>query len=187
MNILAEIFFALWFFLPAGLANMVPILVAKMPGLRQWDTPIDMGKTYKGQRILGAHKTWRGLAVGILMATVTLWLQQVAIEQFSWLQDWTDQVDYASLPILLVGPLFGLGALGGDAIESFFKRQKKVAPGHGWFPFDQIDYIVGGAIATAPFVQLRFWQYIELLVLWLLVHLISSYIGYLLHLKERPI
>lgn len=187
MNILAELFFALWFFLPAGLANMVPILAAKMPGLRHLNAPIDGGRTYKNQRILGAHKTWRGLIVGIVIATITLWAQQYAIGQSTWLYELTNQVNYADLMIWVVGPLFGLGALGGDAIESFFKRQRQVAPGHGWFPFDQIDYIVGGAIATAPFVRLQLWQYIELLVLWLIVHVIASYVGYLLHFKDKPI
>jgi CDP-2,3-bis-(O-geranylgeranyl)-sn-glycerol synthase len=187
MHILAELFFALWFFLPAGLANMAPILVAKMPGLRAYNAPIDGGMTYRGQRILGSHKTWRGLIVGIIVATLTLWAQQWAIGHFESLKHITDQVNYASLSVLIVGPLFGLGALGGDAIESFFKRQRKVPPGNGWFPFDQIDYIVGGAIATAPFVQLKLWQYVELLALWLIVHLIASYIGYLLHFKDKPI
>ena len=182
-----EIFFALWFFLPAGIANVTPILVAKLPVFSRWNAPIDGGKVYKGKRILGAHKTWRGLVTGVAAATLTLWLQQEAALNVSWVAEWTDQVDYAALPILIVGPLFGLGALGGDAIESFFKRQRNVAPGHGWFPFDQIDYIVGGALLTAPFIRLRFWQYVELLVIWLIVHLISSYIGFLLHLKERPI
>lgn len=180
-------FFALWFFLPAGIANAAPIFVANMPYLRKFNAPIDGGRTYKGQRILGSHKTWRGLITGIIMATLVLWLQQLAVEHWQTLAEWTKQVDYATLPTLVVGPLFGLGALGGDAIESFFKRQRNVAPGHGWFPFDQTDYIIGGAIAVAPFVQLRLWQYIELLLIWLLVHVVASYIGYLLHLKERPI
>ncbi len=186
-GVLVDLFFALWFFLPAGMANMIPILVAKTPGLRRFNAPIDGGRTYKGKRIFGAHKTWRGLVSGIITATLILWLQQWAIRHVGWLANLTDQVDYAQLSVLIVGPLFGLGALGGDAIESFFKRQRNVAPGNGWFPFDQTDYIIGGAIATAPFVRLRFWQYIELLVLWLLVHIVASYIGFLLKFKDKPI
>lgn len=181
------LFFAIWFFLPAGVANAAPILAAKMPGIRHLDAPIDGGRTYRGQRLLGSHKTWRGLAVGIVAGTLVLWLQQLGVEHTSWLAHWTHQVDYSDLPTLIMGPLFGIGALGGDAIESFFKRQRKVAPGRGWFPFDQTDYIIGGALATAPFVQLRFWQYVELLAIWLIVHLVASYIGFLLKLKERPI
>lgn len=166
---------------------MIPIVAAKVPGLRKYNAPIDMGMTFRGKRVFGAHKTWRGLVSGIIIATLALWGQQELIGHSAWLREWTSQVNYLTLPLWIVGPLFGIGALGGDAIESFFKRQRGVAPGRGWFPFDQTDYIIGGALLTAPFIQLRFWQYVQLLVIWLVVHLIASYIGYLLHLKERPI
>ena len=182
-----HVLFALWFFLPAGIANVTPIFAAHIPGLRKLSMPLDMGKTYKGKPIFGSHKTWRGIVTGVIFATLTLWLQQLAVENYAWAQSLTSDVDYAHLPVLLLGPLFALGALGGDAIESFFKRQKGVAPGHGWFPFDQIDYIIGGAIATMPFVTLSIWQYAWLVLLWLVVHVISTVIGYFLGLKERPI
>jgi CDP-2,3-bis-(O-geranylgeranyl)-sn-glycerol synthase len=182
-----DIFFALWFFFPAAIANMVPILVAPFPYLRRFTAPIDGGLTYRGKRLLGSHKTWRGLIAGIIFATLVLWLQQLAVDHSLWIQRMTSQVDYSSLPTLILGPLFAIGALGGDAIESFFKRQRDVAPGHGWFPFDQIDYIIGGALATMPFVQLTILQYLWLIALWLIVHVVSSYVGFLLGLKERPI
>jgi CDP-2,3-bis-(O-geranylgeranyl)-sn-glycerol synthase len=184
---LQEIFLALWFFLPAGIANMMPIFVAHLPSLKRFDTPIDFGRTYRGKRIFGAHKTWRGLAAGVIFGTLTLWLQQLAVAHLGFLANWTHQVDYDQLPTLIVGPLFAIGALGGDAIESFFKRQRGIAPGRGWFPFDQTDYIIGGAIMTAPFVALSLPQYVWLLVIWLAVHLIASAIGYLIGVKERPI
>jgi CDP-2,3-bis-(O-geranylgeranyl)-sn-glycerol synthase len=185
--ILHDIFLALWFFCPAGVANVSPIFAAHMPYLKKYTWPIDCGLNFRGRRVLGDHKTWRGLMVGILMAILTLWLQQLLAAHISWLAHATADVGYATLPTVLVGALFGLGALGGDALESFFKRQRGVDPGKGWFPFDQIDYIVGGALATAPFVQLHLAQYIALIVLWLGVHVVASYIGYLLKLKDSPI
>lgn len=184
---LHDMLFALWFFLPAGIANVTPILVAPLPGLRKLNAPIDCGLLFRGKRVLGSHKTWRGLVSGVLLATLTLWLQQLAVEHFHWAQVLARQVDYAHLPTVVLGVLFGVGALGGDAIESFFKRQRGVAPGHGWFPFDQLDYIIGATLASMPFVALSVLQYVLLIVLWLVVHLVASYAGYLLHLKERPI
>jgi len=184
---LQDIFFALWFFLPAGIANMVPILAVKLPIIKNWNAPIDCGLMFRGKRLLGTHKTWRGLLVGIIAATLVLYLQQYMVQHVGWIQELTDQVQYADLPTLVLGPLFALGALGGDAIESFFKRQRGVAPGQGWFPFDQLDYVIGGAIATMPFVTLTLVQYVWLVFLWLVVHLASSALGYALGLKERPI
>lgn len=184
---LQELFFALWFFLPAGIANMVPIFAAHVPWLKKFDTPIDFGKTYRGHRIFGSHKTIRGFIIGIIFATLVLWLQQLAVIHINWIADWTSQVDYSSLYVLVLGPLFGFGALAGDAIESFFKRQRGIKPGDGWFPFDQTDYIIGGAIATMPFIQLSIMQYGALIIMWLIVHVVASYIGYLIGVKDKPI
>jgi len=187
MHVLQEIFLALWFFLPAGIANMIPIFVARIPALKRFDTPMDFGKVFRGQRIFGPHKTWRGLLSGIVFGTLTLGLQQLAVAHSGWLQEWTTPIEYTELPTLILGPLFAIGALGGDAIESFFKRQRHIAPGKGWFPFDQTDYIIGGAIATMPFVTLSIAQYAILIVLWLAVHVASTIIGYFMGVKESPI
>ncbi|HSX31625.1 MAG TPA: CDP-archaeol synthase [Candidatus Saccharimonadales bacterium] len=184
---LQDIFFALWFFAPAAVANVVPIFAAALPPLKRYDAPMDFGKTYHGKRILGDHKTWRGLIAGVIFATLTLVVQQFLFDNVTWVRTLTDQVDYAHLPTLVLGPLFAIGALGGDALESFFKRQRNVAPGHGWFPFDQIDYIIGGAVVTMPFVSLTIVQYLWLILLWLIIHVISTYLGWLMGLKERPL
>jgi CDP-2,3-bis-(O-geranylgeranyl)-sn-glycerol synthase len=182
-----NILFALWFFLPAGMANVMPVFASRIPGLKKYEAPIDCGLTFRGKRVFGAHKTWRGLIAGIIAGTLTLWLQQYAAAHFSWFTKFDEQVNYASLPTLILGPLFAIGALGGDAIESFFKRQLNIAPGKGWFPFDQTDYIIGGAIATMPFVSLSLLQYAWLLVIWLIVHVLSTIIGYFIGLKDSPI
>ena len=186
-NLLNDIVLAVWFFCPAGVANMVPIFAAHIPWLKKFNAPIDGGLRFRGKPLLGDHKTWRGLIVGVIMAIITLWLQQIIVAHSGWLQQVTAEVDYAALPTVIVGTLFALGALGGDAVESFFKRQHGIKPGHGWFPFDQIDYIIGGALATAPFVQLQPIQYVLLIAIWLGVHIFASYVGFLLKLKDSPI
>jgi CDP-2,3-bis-(O-geranylgeranyl)-sn-glycerol synthase len=187
MELFKELFFALWFFLPAAIANMMPIFAARWKFIATYDYPMDFHKSFRGQRVFGDHKTIRGLIVGIICSTLVLWLQQLAVTHIHFVAELTDQVDYSQLPVLALGPLFGLGALLGDAIESFFKRQRGVKPGDGWFPFDQTDYIIGGAIATMPFVQLSVLQYVWLIVLWLVIHVIATTIGYKLGLKDKPI
>src|SRR6185369_16468061 len=79
-----QILFGLWFFLPAALANMAPIFAAHTAALKKFDTPMDFGRTFRGRRILGDHKTWRGLVSGIVAATALLWLQQLAVSHFGW-------------------------------------------------------------------------------------------------------
>lgn len=166
--------YALLFFLPAGISNMVPVFASKLPFLRDLDAPLDFGKTYKGKRIFGKNKTWRGLIVGTITGTLVAMLVYGV---------------YADLrgELILVGAAMSAGALIGDAVESFFKRQRGIQSGKAWFPFDQTDYIIGGLLFTLPFGVLPLWLIVWVFVMYFGLHLISSYIGYLLGLKDEPI
>ncbi len=181
------VLFAGWFLLPAALANVVPVISNKLPGLKHWHTPLDFDKTWRGKRIFGAHKTWRGLASGIVVAALTFALQQYAVRHTTWAAGIVNHTAYAQLPILLLGALFGIGALGGDAVESFFKRRRDIASGHSWLLFDQTDYVVGGILVSLPFIILPLAYYLTMLIFWLIIHLLGSYVGYKIGLKERPI
>ncbi len=182
-----DILLAIWFLLPAALANAVPVFAAVIPPFNRWQAPLDGGRIFRGKELLGPHKTWRGLISGILVATITLWLQQLAVAHFSWAHQVSSGVDYASLPTLLMGPLLGIGALGGDAVESFFKRQSGVHSGEPWIPFDQLDYIIGSVLVSLPFAILSLSVYIWITLIWFVTHLLVSYIGWLVGLKGHPI
>lgn len=178
---------AFWFFLPPALANASPIMVAAVPGLRKFDAPIDFGKRYRGKPILGPHKTWRGIVAGMVTATLVLWLQQLAVQHFGWAAAVSRGIPYESLPILLLGPAFGFGALAGDAIKSFFKRQRNVPSGDTWIPFDQLDYVIGGTVASLPFVTLPLPVYAWIFIIWFGLHFLVSWLGWKVGLKAKPI
>lgn len=165
---------------------MTPIFVARLPVLRHWNTPMDGGLTFRGQRLLGANKTWRGIVAGIITATLTLWAQQWLVQHAHWAAAAGGSVHYAVLPTLVLGPLFAVGALGGDAVESFFKRQRNLPPGQPWHPYDEMDTIIGSCIATAPVVALSAQQYIIALLLFPALQFLISSAGYLLRIKARP-
>jgi CDP-2,3-bis-(O-geranylgeranyl)-sn-glycerol synthase len=184
---LQDILLAIWLLLPAAAANAIPVFAAAIPGLKQLDAPIDGGKTFRGHALLGPHKTWRGIIAGIIIATLVLWLQQILVTQFDWARFMAGGINYAALPTLILGPLFAIGALGGDAIESFFKRQQNIKSGGTWIPFDQIDYIIGSVIITLFFVILTPIQYIWIFIIWFILHVASTFIGYKLGLKKDPI
>lgn len=182
---LSDIAFALWFFLPAGIANASPVLAKKIPFLNNWKTPMDFGKSFHGKRIFGDNKTLRGLVFGMLAGGATGAMTYVI---------YPDSIHYVSISawspmfdMFIVGASLGMGALVGDAVESFFKRRVGVKPGESWFPFDQIDYIIGGLIFATPFVILSFKANLLILATWFCAHLFWSYVAYLLKLKEKPI
>ncbi|HEX8226902.1 MAG TPA: CDP-archaeol synthase [Candidatus Saccharimonadales bacterium] len=184
-----DILFAFWFLLPVAAANVAPILSNKIPLVNRWKAPIDGGRTYLGKDLLGPHKTWRGLVAGIIAATLVLWVQQLLIAQgyFTATDGLVKNVDYAGLPTLLLGPLFAIGGLGGDAIESFFKRRRGIQSGGSWLFFDQLDYIVGGILVSLLFVTLQPVLYVWMIAVWFVMHLLGSYVGYLTGFKDKPI
>jgi CDP-2,3-bis-(O-geranylgeranyl)-sn-glycerol synthase len=184
---LHDIAFALWFMLPAACANTAPILAAAVPFLKTWDAPMDFGKSWRGQRIFGSHKTWRGLLSGIIVATLVLWLEKQSIIHYGWALPMNTYLDYTTVPVWLVGPLFAIGALGGDAAKSFLKRRRGIESGKRWFPFDQLDYIIGAILVSLPFVIFPVSVYIWMLVLWFGVHILATYVGWRLKLKDSPI
>ena len=180
------ILFNIWFFLPTGLANLTPILAARIPQLRKHTYPLDFKLNVKKWRILGDHKTIRGLVSGIVVGIITFWIEQLLYFHFLVFTQIIPR-NIEELNPILFGLLSGLGALGGDAIESFIKRQTGIRPGKSWFPFDQLDYILGGMLLTSFYIRLPTIQYILAPIIWFLLHLIFSAIGYLLRLKKNPL
>jgi CDP-2,3-bis-(O-geranylgeranyl)-sn-glycerol synthase len=180
-----ELWFALVFFLPAGLANGAPPIANKIPILKNWNAPMDFGKKIRGRRLFGEHKTWRGLLFGTFVAALTGLVINLFYPEFAhklWVVPMTPAANMACL-----GALLGFGALIGDAVESAIKRQLNIKPGGSWFPFDQLDYIVGGLVFASLSVDLTPSQCLWVIGVWFVIHLIGSYTGYLLKLKDRPI
>lgn len=180
-----DLMFALLFFLPAAAANAAPVFANKIPTLSSWNTPLDFGKSYKGRRIFGENKKLRGVVFGSFIGALT-----GALVHLLWPQVVQELYAVPIAPLLnmvLLGAILGLGALIGDAVESFFKRQLGVKPGHSWFPFDQIDFIIGGLLFAAPFVSLSAALIGSVFLIFFGLHLLAGYIAYLLRLKDRPI
>ena len=134
----------LYFFVPAYLANMAPVLVGNR--LCALAVPLDFGASIAGTRIFGDHKTWRGLVLGTLTGAFAFFLQRVVYS--AGLAHQLALFDYGTLAPS-TGALLGFGALAGDAVKSFFKRRVGIAPGHPWIGPDEIDFYLGAWACTA--------------------------------------
>lgn len=163
----------IWLFLPVGLANIFASLSRHI--LPRWDYPLDFYKTWRGQRIFGAHKTWRGLFIGVIAAFLFFLVQKYLFHNYQVIRE-ASLIDYNSASIL-TGLVMGLGALLGDALKSFFKRQRKIDPGRPWFPFDQLDFVVGGVLLSWPLTKISANIILIALVLGFLFHLLIKIIG----------
>jgi len=162
--------------LPAAAANMAPVFVRHMPFL---DMPLDLGLTYRGTRMLGDNKTVRGLVTGLVASTIVM----IALATLSDTLAPYALIDYGTIDPLTWGPLIGFGALFGDAVKSFFKRQRGIPPGHSWPPFDQIDWIAGALVILLPVAVLPISAYLLAIFLGGLLHPLVNIAGYYLRLK----
>lgn len=183
---MTEILELLWLFLPALYGNAAPVFANHIPLLKKLGQPVDFGKSWRGARIFGDHKTWRGLLSGILVGAATGLLQMLLANGIDWFDGLGVFLDYRGPEPIWFGALLGLGALLADMIKSFFKRRRNVPSGEAWVPFDQIDFILGALLISAPFVDLSLRQMIITVLVAFLLHPIANVIGWLLKLKPRP-
>jgi len=170
----------IYFFLPAYIANTAPSIFKRLNFLAY---PIDFGKSYRGKRIFGTNKTLRGLVIGMIFGILTFILQQYLYSNFAFFQQ-ISLIDYSNTSLLL-GVLLSFGALLGDMIESFFKRQKGVAPGKPWIPFDQLDFVVGALLLSLPIVILEWKVYLVIVLASFLLHIAANHTGYYLKIQKN--
>ncbi|HVW67684.1 MAG TPA: CDP-archaeol synthase [Steroidobacteraceae bacterium] len=98
-------------------ANVVPWIAGRLLGER-WALPLDCGaKLPDGARLLGSHKTWRGLVAAAIVCTAL-----GGVLGYPW----------------TLGGEFALLALLADAVSSFVKRRLRLAPGTEVALLDQL-------------------------------------------------
>ena len=130
--------YILWFFLPAMIANMAPVIATRFNFTPILNKPLDAKLMWRGQRLFGSHKTIRGLIWGMVAGAITAVIQYQITGSFG-----------LATTALSVGALLGFGALTGDVVKSFFKRRWAIQPGSVWMPWDQIDFVIGAYVATS--------------------------------------
>ena len=145
---------------------------------------MDFGKKYKKKRILGNHKTWRGFVAGVIIAHVIyqlqIWLYSNPFFQNISLFDYSTMWGY-------IGLMMGMGALTGDAVKSFFKRQMRIKPGKSWIPLDQMDFTIGAILFASPWFFVGWTNAIVIVVLSIFLHMIVNYVGYLLKINKTKL
>jgi CDP-2,3-bis-(O-geranylgeranyl)-sn-glycerol synthase len=134
-------------------ANGGPWLAARMLGNR-WGAPVDMGLTLAdGRRLLGSHKTWRGLLAGVLCTAAAASLTGLT---------WVIGVGFAALSLL------------GDLLSSACKRRLGRAPGVGVPLVDQVpESLLPVALLALP-LGLDMMGVVIVVLVFALLNMISS-------------
>lgn len=164
---------ALYFFLPAYFANMAPVIFKKVPFLAK---PVNA-------KLFGVNKTWRGLVLATLTGTL-IFLLQKQLYQLGGFWENIALIDYTGFSILL-GALLAFGAILGDLVESYFKRKRGTAPGKQWFPWDQLDFVIGAFLLSFVIYVPAIEVIVMLLLLTPLLHVGTNHIAYYLKIRKE--
>jgi CDP-2,3-bis-(O-geranylgeranyl)-sn-glycerol synthase len=186
MSPLEAAFAGLWLMLPALIPNPAAVLVGG-------GTPMDLGRTWRGRRVLGDGKTWRGF-IGGATCGMLFGILQIGVGQAAKLGDsWTFGEWPSALVIVLC---LSFGSMIGDTMGSFVKRRVGVDRGFKAPGLDQYNFVVGAVILLMIF---RFdwfdqhyvegdaiWGLVALLVVVPLLHRGINIIGYKMGKKNVP-
>lgn len=171
----------LYFILPTGIANMTPVFVRRH--FKFLDIPLDFGKSFRGKRIFGDHKTLRGIIFGSLAGIIIAFIQTILYNKFALFKE-ISIIPYDQHNFVLLGFLMGFGAMLGDLIKSFFKRQVGRKPGEKFFPFDQLDFLLGSLLLTSIVFRPSWKVIVFLIIIIPLFHIGLNRIGYLIKIQK---
>jgi hypothetical protein len=148
--------------------------------------PVDRGSVFRGRRLFGPNKTYRGLvavgsgtALGYTLQGLWPELQPPSLRH---------------LPLVhlaLFGLALGIASMLSELPNSFLKRQLGIAagaPGRGvaaplFYLLDQVDFLFGAWLVACPWVSPTWTRVLASVVFVLLVHQVLSILGALLGMR----
>jgi len=171
---------ALWAMGPAYVPNNAAVLAGG-------GDPIDGGREWRGRRLLGDGKTWRGSAAGTLAGVALALVLNAVVGPAS-------GVLGVSLPTFPIPVALALaaGAMAGDVGASFLKRRVGRERGASFPGLDQLDFVVGALVAV--FVFAPGWAgdvftplvVVAVVVVTPVLHLGTNVVAYTAGLKSEP-
>jgi len=152
---------------------------------------VDGGAEFRGKRVFGANKTWRGIAAMALGTALGSAIQAIWLHNYESVRA-LELFDYSLSKALPVGLLMGLACGLSELPNSFIKRQLDIAPGataSGWinaifYILDQVDFLVGIWIVLAFVVEISLIRIIYSFVFLFVTHQVISFLGYLLGMRK---
>jgi hypothetical protein len=174
---------AAWIFLPLVGSFLAQLPAIRFDLLRGLKRPIDGGATFRGRRLFGDNKTWRG-ALMMFSGTFVAALLLSRLDGY-----WSKIPDgIRDAGPVLFGLLLGAGTVLAELPSSFVKRQIGIAPGAQsrsvagvlisiW---DQGDFVPGVFVALLPIHVMTAAQALWSFAVVAGLHLAISVVGYAL-------
>lgn len=147
------------------LANGVPVVVARLLKQR-WSTPADGGRLWSdGRPVFGPSKTWRGLVTGVLCCAVFSMMIGLG---------------------LVFGLLFGILALWGDLISSFYKRRLGLSSSARAIGLDQVPESALPMILAVFWLPVSWWAAVLVVVVFTVSNILLSPLLFRLGIRRHP-
>src|SRR5262245_18438491 len=153
--------------------------------------PVDHGRSFRGERIFGDNKTYRGVVVVSLGTMIGFGLPSLVIHRSASIRS-IELFDYAFFKSVAVGLAVGVAAMLSELPNSFIKRRFEIAPGSvakGWkraifYIYDQIDFLLGAWLVLAIVVPVTIGRVLFSAGLLLVAHQLMSSAGYALGMRK---
>lgn len=159
----------IFFIVPLFLTGLIHhCLIIKYNIFSYLAQPIDQNLNWRGQKIFGTSKTWRGLITVIILNAIFTSLLAIF---FNWLSPITPFV---------FGALLGLGYALGELPNSFWKRRLNINSSKTsyqgfkkiFYFLDQADSILGALIMLIIIYTVSLKMFFLLLIAGIFIHLI---------------
>ena len=175
---------------PAIFAGIFHMVVVKYNWFCFLSYPLDHKKTFRGKRIFGDNKTYRGLVAMVLLAAAFSWYYQYFLMSYKSVFEhnllWLD----SAFAWFQYGVLFGVGYVVGELPNSFYKRQKDIQPGksNGFWTkiIDQFDSVVSVLVLLLLFSDFTWNHFWFGLVFFGLFHAAVNVLLYIIGLRKEP-
>jgi len=153
--------------------------------------PIDRGRKFRGKRIFGDNKTYRGILVVSLGTVIGFGLQSALLHRIASVRS-VELFDYAFFKSVALGGAVGVAAMLSELPNSFIKRRFEIAPGSAagglkgiiFYIYDQIDFLLGAWLVLAIAVPVTVERVLFSAGLLLVAHQLMSSAGYALGMRR---
>jgi hypothetical protein len=188
---LREFYVIAYLFLPLLIGLALHGFCIKYDALAFLCRPIDRGRKFRGKRIFGDNKTYRGVVVVSLGTVLGFGLQSVLLHRIASVRS-VELFDYAFFKSVALGGAVGVAAMLSELPNSFIKRRFEIAPGRaakGWkgvifYVYDQVDFLLGSWLVLAIVVPVTAWRVLFSAGLLLVAHQLMSSAGHALGMRK---
>lgn len=174
---------AIYFYLPGAFANMGATFGRFIPFFKDLTQPVDRGIKYRGIQLVGDHKKLGSFLFGALFGILFALFKVFVLDNY--FQDFL-LLEQSPMKNMILYTIISFGAVTGDLIKSFFKRQLKITPHSAWIPFDEIDHTTTSLLLVKIFFPISWLAISTIIFIYLFLHAGANVLGFLIGVKKVP-